>query len=518
MKSKRYVLAAVVAAAALVLTGCSGGGTSATKSGPPTLTVGMSTAPVSLDPLKAASGSPNRWFEDPAYAALLNTDKDGKLIAGLATKWGYVGTDNKKFELTLRPGLKFADGTPLTAKEVVASFQYFVSTGTGPTRAYFLDMTFTAEGADKVVITSKTPNPMIDRLMTPDYYAADPISPAGIANPKETAAKTFGAGQYVLDSSQTVAGDHYVYTKNKNFYDQSLINYSKITVKVIPNVTQQVQALKTGQIDVMSGDSTVGGTATGANLTEIHHASNWSGLYLLDRDGKVVPALKSVKVRQALNYAVDRAAITKAAYGAYGKATAQPATVGGPENGYDASLDDTYPYDVAKAKSLMADAGYANGFTLPVFYQSFSAADTKMIQAVSSQLGDIGVKLQLKPNANFGDWVNDLVGGKFGATVLGGGGGPQYINTAFGFLPTGVMNSFKVVDPAVVSAYDTLAAASGDQVGSAAKAVTKVLVDNADALPIAQTDAIYMFNTKVSGVQFVGQTGDLTSIIDWSNK
>ncbi|HWU57819.1 MAG TPA: ABC transporter substrate-binding protein [Microbacteriaceae bacterium] len=515
MNRRLAILAAMAIASAVILSGCSGGGHAEKTSDPTTLTLGVATAPVSLDPLKAATGSPNRWYQDPAYAALLTTSSDDKLEAGLATKWGYVGTDNKTFEVTLRPNLKFSDGTELTATQVVNSLDYFRDKSSGPAQAYFLDMTFTAESADKIVISSKTPNPMIGRLLTHDFYAAGPISPAGIADPKATAAKTFGAGPYVLDTAKTVAGDHYVYTPNKYFYDQKQIKYSKITIKVIPEMTQLIQALKTGQVDVVAADSSVAGGTLPANLKQITKPASWQGLYLLDRDGTNVPALKSKLVRQALNMAVDRAAITKAAYGEYGSATAEPTIKGSPDYGYDPDLVDAYPYNPKKAKQLLTQAGYPDGFTLSVFYQSFAAADSKMIQAVANQLGKIGVTVSLKPDANFADWVNDLVGGKFGATVLGTGG-PLYLTAAFGFMPTGVMNPYKVTDPDVVQAYGALGAATGDQIGEKAKALTKVLVDNAVAMPIATTDAIYTFNTKVKGVQFIGDTADLTSVVDWS--
>ena len=77
-----------------------------------------------------------------------------------------------------------------------------------------------------------------------------------------------------------------------------------------------------------------------------------------------------MRVRQALNYAVDRKAIAKALYGDETLALSQYALPGQP--GYDETLDEKYPHDVAKAKQLLAEAGYPNGFTLPVLDTSLS--------------------------------------------------------------------------------------------------------------------------------------------------
>ncbi|WP_461173352.1 ABC transporter substrate-binding protein [Arthrobacter sp. Z1-9] len=522
MSSKKMpILSTAALLTTLFLTACGGGsntGASQAPAGSTKLTVAVATAPLSLDTSKAANGSPNRWFEDPAYESLIKFDAEGKLVPGLAEQWGYVGTDNKTFEVQLRPGLKFADGSPLTSAEVIATFKHFQEKGTGPTRAYFMDLSFAADGPERIIITSAKPNPMIDQLLTPNYYAGSPVSPAGLKDPAQLASKTFGAGEYVLDAGRTVSGDRYVYVKNENFYDQEAIDFEEITVQVIPNVTQQVQALKTKQIDAMYADATVGGTAGGGSIEEIYKPNLWRGVYLLDRDGTKVPALKSKEVRQALNMAVDRQAIVNAAYGKYGSPIQQPTPSGTPAYGYDEALNSTYTYDPAKAKELLAKAGYPDGFTLPMSYQSFNGADTKMVQAIAAQLGQIGVKVELKPAANFGEWVGDLNSLNNGATVLGAGG-PLYLTSQFGFMPNGVLNPFKVENQAVGEAFNQLSTATEDQIGNRAKDLSKVLVEEAIAMPIAQVDAIFMFNKdKVTGLEYIGESGELLPITAWSAK
>jgi len=510
---RALVAATAVAAVGLSLAGCSGGAASSGDDG--RLVVAVSTPPVSLDTLKAATGIPGTWFETPAYAAILTRDANGQIQAGLAEQWGYIGEGNTEFEFTLRPGLKFADGTPLTAKETADSLTYFTATTTGPTRAYFAPMTFTAVDETTVHISSATPNPIIPDLLTVGLLGGAPISPAGIADEAARAGDTFGAGQYVLDTSRTVSGDHYVYVPNENYFDPEAITYSEIEIRVIPNVQQQVQALKTGQIDAMIGDPSIGGTVTGDGFAEIHSPATVYNFYLMDRDGKNVPALADERVRQALNYAIDRAAIAEAALGEYGSATTQPAIDAGPASGYVASLENAYPYDPAKARQLLAEAGYANGFSMPVTYLGYSPTDTTIAQAAASQLAEVGVTLELKAEPDFGTWVNDLVSGEYAATLLTGDGSLMFLNAQFGWTPDAVMNQYGVSDPDVNAAFQALATASAGELEKAAQAVNTVIVEKALALPIARNESIIIYNSNTVKPYYLGTTGELAPIETW---
>lgn len=515
MKNPIRAAAAACAALALALTGCSGSPDTASTGGDATLTIAVPTAPVSLDTLKAATGAPGTWYETPAYAGILERDANGDYRPGLAEKFGYVGDGNTEYQFTLRKGLHFADGSPLTAKEAAASLTYFTETTTGPNRAMYAPLTFTATDDLTVDITASQPTPLIPWLLTAAALGGAPISPAGIADEKARASDTFGAGPYVLDKKQTVNGDTYVYTPNDQYWDQDAIVWDKIELKVIANSTQQVQALKTGQVDVIIGDASIAGTVTGDGLTQIESPSLTENLFLMDRDGTLVPGLADKRVRQALNYAVDRKAVTEAAYGDYGTPTAQPAIDGGEDFGYDPTLDDAYPYDPAKAKKLLAEAG-AEHITIPATYLSYSPSDTTVAQALASQFTAVGVTLDLKPEPDFGSWVNDLVSGKYAATLLTAGGGPMYLATQFAWTPDAVMNTFKVSDDAVNERFATLAAATGADVKPAATALNKTIVDEALAVTVASIDSIYIFNENEVGLAFIGDTGDLAPITSWT--
>ncbi|ELP67800.1 ABC transporter substrate-binding protein [Streptomyces turgidiscabies] len=516
MKSRTAVQASIGVVAALTLAAC-GGGNSSSSAGPVNLTIALSSAPNSLDPAQVAVG-PFLNYMDPAYASLLGRKADGTLEAGLADKWGYVGSGNTKFQLSLRKGAKFSDGTPITAADVVSSFKYFQK-GSGPTASYFRPLTFSTPDSSTVVVTSPTPNPDMGTLFTPSYMGGAIISPAGLKTPAKLASTTFGAGPYVLSAQQSVSGDHYVYVPNKNFYDKAAVHFKKITVKVMPNVNSQVQALKSGQIDLMYGTPDVAPTIAGdKSLTTLTKPSTWAGLYLLDRSGTIVKGLGDVRVRQALNFAIDRAAITKAVYGEFGSPVSQPAMPG--YDGYSPEAEKMYPYDPAKAKQLLEEAGYSKGLTIPVNYGSFDPSTTKMLQAVQDQLSKVGVTLKLQAAANFGGWINDLVSKKYPATVLspGAGGEENFYAQQAGFTKTGIMNVFGVADQDVDAAFSRLATADPKSSGTAAKDLTDVIVRKALALPVSGTETIAMYNSKLQGVQFPKSSAQLTSNTTWTTR
>ncbi len=514
MKKVSLAVLSGVAALGLALSGCSGSA-SPTASADATLTIALASPPVSLDPSKAATGVYINYVE-PTYASLLNRDTDGTIVEGLADEWGYVGDGNTQFEFSLRDGVKWADGTDITAADAVASLEYF-QTGSGPSAPYLAGMTFAAIDDKTVEITSPTANPVIPDLLTPEFLVGAIISPEGLKDPAALGEATFGAGPYVYDATQSTNGDNYVFTPNENYYDQDAIHYDSITIRVIANTNSAVQALKSGQIDFMQGTADTASAVEGdANLEMISTPALWSGLYLLDRDGTLVPALADVRVRQALNYAVDRDAIAKAVYGDFGEATDQPSVPG--FDGYSEASADTYTYDPDKARDLLAEAGYADGFTIPVNYGTFDADNTKLIQAVQSQLAEIGVTLELTGAPNFGGWVDNLVSKTNASTVLSpGAGGSAYFIVSSTFMPGGILNIFGAEDAEMTEAFNALTVASVEDRPAAAQATTDVAVNNALSLPISSASTIVLFNKKLQGVEFTEGSALPTFVTDWTS-
>jgi peptide/nickel transport system substrate-binding protein len=485
--------------------GGTGTGTSASAANQ-TLTVAVSGPPVSMDPSHADNGN-GLYPMELAYEPLIWENGNGSLSPGLATSWRYVGTGNKTFELTIRKGVKFSDGEPVTPQAVANSLNYFPK-GSGPSTADLAGATATVSGPDTVTVTSKAPDPVFPQLFSQDYLAGDIISPKGLANPKSLTATPSGAGAYVLNAAGTVADEQYTFTPNPYYYDPARIHYKKIVIKVITQPTSELDALRTGQINLMFGEAQLVGAAQSAGLqVKYSGAAAWDGVFLMDRAGKLVKALASVKVRQALNYAVNRPAIASAVFGVLGKADDQPVTPGWDE--YVPSLANYYPYNVAKARQLLAQAGYPHGFTMSLEYAADEAQTQEMVQAFAQQMSAIGVTVQLKAEPTITALASDLSTQKYSAVSLEWGGQPMFLQVGECWLPTSVLNPFHAATSSFIRQFDAAAAAPAAQLSADMASLAAVTVEDAYTVPIAEIQSVEFASPGLHGLPSQAPGGHL---------
>ncbi|WP_326731662.1 ABC transporter substrate-binding protein [Streptomyces phaeochromogenes] len=458
-----------------------------------TLTMSIGAAPTGLA-LATNCSSP---LFSLTYASLISIKPDGSYGPGLATSWQY-SKNNTVFTMKIRPKVKFADGTPLTAANVVQTLTYN-KTHPGINQGYLKPFTsIEAPDASTVRITMQKPFNGMTTLLANDGECNNGliISKAGLAAPSKMGTQTFGAGAYKLDPAATVAGDHYALVQNPNYYDKSQQHWSRIVIKVIPNANTALQAVKTGQVQVASTtDGTLLGAAKAGGLQITEGLQLGTGLMLWDRDGKLAPALKDQRVRQALNYAVDRPALAKVLGTTY-----QPFDQFVPAGvtGYDPSLDNKYNYDPAKAKRLLAQAGYPTGFRMTIGTDNSVGNFT---QAVVQQWAKIGVKVTVDTITN-GTFLSKVAAktypaGSTAVALLG----DTYFDAARLLAPpyNTAWDPFKATDPDIDKAYEALAAAPQDQITPLSRELNRVVTEKAWFVPVAHAPA-YLFSKGVAGM------------------
>lgn len=492
------VAAALITATAIGLTAC--GGVSSGSGQPAvsgkvgdTLTVAWSVAPQTLDPAKAVQN--DAYFDELAYEPLIVRRSNGKLAPGLAQSWEYTGAGNTTFVLHLRPGVKFADGGDLTAQGVADDLRYVVASS-GQMAPLLSGDTFTATDPSTVTITGAKPNPDLPIILTQDYVVGGIISPAGLHATDELGTRTFGAGPYMLDPAHTVDGDHYTYVPNPNYYDKASVHWHKVVIRVITDAQSVLNALKTGQADAAGGDPATVSAATQAGLTVTGSPLLWSGVVLADRDGALAKPLADVRVRQALNYATDRAGIAKALFGGIGQPTDQLTVPGG--YGFDAALNGTYPYDVAKARKLLTAAGYSGGFSLRIVTPEVQQLNL-LAQALAQQWKQVGVDLRITDYANDNQYVSDAFGAKFPAFMTAFGQLPLWMEGPSLYLPAASFNPFHTTDPALQALFDREARSSGAQQASLDQQIEGYLVHQAWFVPVVTTNLAFYARKTVTG-------------------
>jgi peptide/nickel transport system substrate-binding protein len=492
--------ATLAVAASLALAACGGQATGSAQpdgrgSSGDVLTVGFGLqAPPTLDPGKAAQNY--AWLEQLAYEPLIVRRSDGSLAPGLATSWSYSGTGNTALVLHLRPGVKFSDGSTLTAQGVASDLRYVMRSG-GQMSPFFTGCTFTATGPLTVTIRTPQPDPDLPLLLTQDYVAGDVISPDGLRSPAGLGTRTLGAGPYMLDPSQTVTGDHYTYLPNPHYYDKAAVYWKKVVVKIITDPQSMLNALKTGQVEVSNGDATTISSARQSGLTIASAPLLWTGVTLADRGGKMAKPLADVRVRQALNYATDRKSIAGALFPGTGRPTSELTVPGG--FGYDPALADAYPYDPGKAKQLLAAAGYPHGFALKIVTGEEGQMNL-MAQALAQQWQKVGVHLQVTDYANSNQYFSAAFGRAFPAFMTSFGQLPIWMEGPSLFLPPASFNPFHTSSPQLAALYTKEARSSGAGRAALDQQIEAYLVRQAWFVPVVTTGLPYYGTSAVTGV------------------
>jgi peptide/nickel transport system substrate-binding protein len=348
-----------------------------------------------------------------------------------------------------------------------------------------------------VAITLSTPNPDLTTILS--SCAGMIVSPELLAQPSKMATTMDGTGPYNYDVNASIPGSTYTFHRKATYWNAAAYPFQNVIFKVITDFDTEFNAILSGELDLAVGTPGEIPSAKAAGLAYVEGSINFYAIDLRDREGTQVPALKSVLVRQALNYAIDRAAIIKTFFGSVGRPTDQLLDVHAA--GYSASLNNSYPYDPAKAKQLLAQAGYPNGFTLPVLSTQGFELD-QILQAVSGYWANIGVKVQdeIQP---VGDWEDLLISNKYPAAIFPFSGIPPYTALDQSFGSSSPLNPFHTTNNALDSALSQAAVAtSASAMAPSITSAQEILIDQAWYAGVGYDSVIWFYNPKVvTGIQ-----------------
>lgn len=484
----------------VLMAACTGGSTASSgQGGSDALRIGIGTEALPNPALATVSGLWAATTYDLAYAPLIHLDAKGELQPALAESWGYVDgakVPNTIFELKLRSGVKFSDGSPVNAAAVVKWLKYFTGAGGAFATALGDDPSVTATDASTVRVELSAPNPSLGVTFSdagPNIgYVA---SPAAVDDPDLFSKGTQGAGPYVLDSTNSVTGDHYSYTPNPTYYDKAAVKFKKVDIKVIAQASSRLQAQQSGQLDVAFGDLTTADAAAKADL-EVLNVAQGVVAYTFDLlNEKQQPALKDVRVRQAIAHAIDRESLAKNLLGGLSEPASAPLF-----SDTDTGLDDYWTYDPALSKQLLADAGYADGFSFDALVQGPYKGLTgePLMRAVAQQLKAVGITMKVTSYTTDAAYAKDVFG-KVAAMfelVPTVGTVPTYYGS---WLAKGGPLNFFGEDATVDKLYTEGAVASDPQ--AAWSQMMKGFAEKAYMIPVVTDPTLYYVSDNVEGVE-----------------
>ncbi|MFI6815885.1 ABC transporter substrate-binding protein [Nonomuraea sp. NPDC050328] len=342
------------------------------------------TVPDTFDPTKRSAGTSGLNYLFPVYDPLLRTDPTGKVVAGLATAWKLSAGD---LTLTLRPGLKFSDGETLDAAAVKANLERCKAAGggCGSTLAHVTGV----EAPDATTVVIKTDGPQPALLFGLTTGAGMMVSPKAFDSP-DLGRAPVGAGAYVLDAAATVPGSTWVYTKNKHYWDPAQQTLDRLEIVLIGTAQQRVAALRTGQVDAsMIGDAQELASYREAGLqTAVTEGGDPIGVITVDPSGPFADQ----RVRQAVGYALDRAALTGTPF-RKGMSTPSDQLFSPGNAGHADAPAFAYTHDPAKARALLAEAGVKD---VPVTIPAMPGPQNKTeAEAVAGMLNAVGFKAKV---------------------------------------------------------------------------------------------------------------------------
>ena len=408
MKKKFLALVLLMTLLGTVLSGCGDGSAAETqKSRADTneLVVGIAQdLDDSLDPHKTVkAGTREVMFN--VFEGLMKPTPDGDLTPAIAESYE-VSEDRMTYTFHLREGVQFHNGKTVTAEDVVYSIQRCAAateTGIVQVEAFSVIQSIETPDDKTVAITISEPSNEFISYMTTAILPAD-------YDKQDTAPVGTGPFKFVSRTAQ----DSVVLEKFDGYWGTPA-QLDKVTLKIIENADSLMMSLQSGAIDLCAHLTSTQVAQLGENFDVAEGTMNLvQALYLNNAE----KPFDDVRVRQALCYAVDKQEIIDLAFDGYGSPIGSSMY---PAFGkyFDDSLTNYYTKDVDKAKALLADAGYPNGFEMTITVPSNYKPHMDTAEVLVQQLADIGVKATIQP-IEWESWVSDVYAGRqFQSTVVG---------------------------------------------------------------------------------------------------
>ncbi len=429
---KKFKLLTVLLASALVVSACSSSSDDAGGSGG-AITVAYQNDIATLDP--AIGYDWQNWsIIKSLFSRLLDYEPGTtNLVPDLATEMPKISADGKTFEFTVRDDVKFHNGRLLVAEDIKYSIERAVNPKTqSPGAGFFASIDgFDAASAGKSTdisgITVNSPTSITFKLSRPDatFLHVMAINFASVV-PKEDAEKfgpDFGknpVGSGAFKFTSWALGQKLTLDKNTDYYREGLPKLDQINFEVGVDPTVALQRLKNNEVDIL-GDS-----IPAANYIAEKENSDNEGLIIeggqlqtgyVTLNVKIKP-LNNVKVRQAVNHAIDKDRIVQILNGRADAANQPlPPSMPGYDTGYKG-----FAYDVAKSKALLAEAGLANGFSTEL-WTSNTDPNPRIAQSIQEDLAKVGIKASIKSLAQ----ANVIEAGSSGKAPMVWSGGMAWI-------------------------------------------------------------------------------------------
>ena len=355
------------------------------------ITIAIGSEPTTLDPQLREDGG-ERAVTDNINETLVARTPDGKLVPGLANAMPKL-VDPETWEVKLRPGIKFHNGEPFNADAVVFSIKRIINPKFNSEQISFFETIKEAKKVDDLTVRIITDGP--DPILPSRLYWMKMVPPKHAGSPK-FAETPIGTGPYKFvkwDRGQSIK----LALNDAYWGDKPQIK--AVNYRFIEESGTRLAGLMAGEFDVITNllPEFTGRVPKAVNIQGLEHP-----IIILNADGGPT---KDVRVRQALNYAIDKEALAEALYEGYAQ-VAQGQLLSPSFFGFNKEVG-PYPYDTEKARSLLKEAG-AEGITVELIGTSGRwLKDREVVEAVAAMWQEVGIKAKLRI-FEFNEYLNRL--------------------------------------------------------------------------------------------------------------
>jgi peptide/nickel transport system substrate-binding protein len=387
------VFGAILVACTLVLLGAAGPALAMDS-----LTLGLQLEPPNLDPTSGAAVATDDVVYANIFEGLVHLDPAGTVKPLLAT-WWEVAPDGLTYTFHLRSGVRFQDGTPFDAGIVKFSLERAIAPSSTNVQKQALSVIRQVEVVDPLTVRLRLARADSNLLYVLAWGDAVMVSPRSAAS---LATAPVGTGPFKLSGWRR--GDAVTLVRNDAYWG-ARAKLRQVTFKFIADPAAAFAAIRTHDVDAFPD------YPAPENLAQLRQdpalkviSASSEGEVILAVNNRVGP-LADVRVRQAIQHALDRRAIIDGAMYGYGTPIGSHFP---PQNAAYVDLTGLYPHDIAKAKALLAQSGYPNGFTLTMKLPPPNYA-RRSGEIAASQLAAVGIKVKIE-NLEWAQWLDQVFG------------------------------------------------------------------------------------------------------------
>lgn len=352
------------------------------------LTIVQGTDPVTLD-AHHSTDSPTSTVTEHISETLFELTPEGEIVPLLVESYE-VSEDGLVWDLHIRQGIEFHDGTPLNAEAVKFNLDRVLDPEENVTFRFLLTPIAEITAVDEYTVRLRTEEPFAPILAHLTHTSIGIQSPASIQEHGEDYGDVASVGTGPFKFADWNRGDRVVLERNENYWGEHP-EYSTLVFRAVPEAGARMMMIQSGEADVavrvpphdvarLNADPNVEVVST-PSLRVIYIGFNVE-----------MEPFTDPKVRQAVNYAVDNEAIVEHILQGVGEPVDAPVA----RDVFGHSSTKTYSYDPEKAKELLAEAGYPNGFKTKLYAPSGRyMQDSQIAEAVQTMLSDVGIEAEI---------------------------------------------------------------------------------------------------------------------------